>query len=389
MLLASILVFLLGMMLVSFTLFSAVRMVVLPRGENVWLTRMFFQFVFRVFRVRLRRMNDYEAIDHLLAYFAPISLILLPILWVILCIIGFMLIFWAIGVRPMGQAFLLSGSSLLTLGFAPVATFWETFFAFIAAAVGLGIVALLIAYLPTMYSAFSKREVAVTLLEVRAGSPPSAITMIERYFRIHNLAGISEQWRMWETWFSELEESHTTFAPLPFFRSPQSNRSWITASGAVLDAAALTNAVLDIPHDANADLCIRAGYLALRKIADLFSIKHNAKPKPDDPISITRAEFDAACDYLHSIGVPLKADRDKAWRDFAGWHVNYDTVLLGLARLVFAPPSPWTGERQRTFEVIRYRKAKRHIFLTCRLWSPIMLAGSGPVRRTLYEPRQG
>lgn len=362
MMVVAIVAFILGTNLVLFTLFSAVRMVVLPRGENVWLTRMFFQLIFRLFRLRLRKLKDFEAIDHLLAYYAPVTLLLLPIVWVILCIVGFMGIFWAIGVRPLSQAFLMSGSSMLTLGFAPVNTFWETLFAFVAAAVGLGIVALLIAYLPTMYSAFSKREVAVTLLEVRAGSPPSAITMIERYHRIHNLGRLSEQWPMWETWFSELEESHTTFAPLSFFRSPQSSRSWITSAGAVLDAASLANAVLDIPHDPNADLCIRAGYLALRKIADLFAIQYDPAPKPGDPTSVSRADFDQACAHMESIGIKLKDDREAAWKSFNGWRVNYDTPLVRLANLIVAPPSPWTGERRLNFELIRYRKAKRRIF---------------------------
>ena len=96
---------------------------------------------------------------------------------------------------------------------------------------------------------------------------------------------------------------------------------------------------------AQADLCIRAGYLALRRIADFFQIAYNANPQPGDPISISRDEFDAACDELARHGVPLKADRDQAWRDFAGWRVNYDTVLLALAAITMAPYAPWSSDR--------------------------------------------
>jgi hypothetical protein len=131
-----------------------------------------------------------------------------------------------------------------------------------------------------------------------------------------------------------------------FFRSPQPNHSWVTAAGAVLDCASLTLAAVDVRYDAQAALCIRAGYLAFRHIADFFNIPYNPVPfYPAEPFSVSRADFDHALAELEAAGVPLKADREQAWRDFAGWRVNYDSVLLSLAHLTLAPPSPWTGER--------------------------------------------
>jgi hypothetical protein len=264
-------------------------------------------------------------------------------------LVGYMGMFWAIGVRPWQAAFVVSGSSLLTLGFAPVNNVPQTILAFSEATLGLILVALLIAYLPTMYSAFSRREAAVAMLEVRAGSPPSAVEMILRFSRIHGLNRLAEQWVIWETWFTEIEESHTSLAALVFFRSPQPDRSWITAAGAVLDAAALTASTLDLPRDPQAELCIRAGYLALRRIADFFDIPYPPAPQPDDPISISREEFEAAYEQLAQQDVPLKPDRDRAWRDFAGWRVNYDTVLLALAGLTMAPYAPWSSDRSLPF----------------------------------------
>ncbi len=355
----NVLVFSVGLILVFATLLGAIRTFVLPRGDNVWLTRIVFRWTFALFRLRLKRIKDFPTIDRILALFAPSTLFILPLVWMIAVMAGFMAMFWAAGARPLSAAFLLSGSSLLTLGFAPAHGILQTCLAFAAATIGLGLIALLIAYLPTMYAAFSHREMAVTLLEVRAGSPPSAITMIERYHRIHNLAHLHDQWVAWEVWFSELEETHTTFAALPFFRSPQPDRSWITAAGAVLDSAALANSILDLPRDPTADLCIRAGFLALRRIADFLRLPHNPTPKPDDPISITRAEFDQVCVRMATEGIPLKADRDQAWRDFAGWRVNYDDVLIGLAKLIIAPPAPWTGHRPIRFELPNYRGWKK------------------------------
>jgi hypothetical protein len=216
---------------------------------------------------------------------------------------------------------------------------------FSEATLGLIMVALLIAYLPTIYAAFAKREAAVSMLEVRAGAPPSATELIERFQRLHGLEHLLGLWEQWEIWFVELEESHTSLAALVFFRSPKPNQSWVTAAGAVLDAAALANAALDLPHDLQADLTIRAGFLALRSIADFFGVAYDPNPEPTDPISISRAEFDAACEHMAQSGVPLKADRDAAWAHFSGWRVNYDRVLVALAHITMAPQAPWSSDR--------------------------------------------
>ena len=92
-------------------------------------------------------------------------------------------------------------------------------------------------------------------------------------------------------------------------------------------------------------MCIRSGFLALRRIADFFGLVYDPDPAPDDPISITRGEFDAVWTRLAEAGVPLVDDQDQAWRDFAGWRVNYDAVLLALAEMTMAPYAPWTSDR--------------------------------------------
>src|SRR5262249_31190160 len=149
----------------------------------------------------------------------------------------------------------------------------------------------------------------------------------------------------WEQWFVELDETHTSLAALSFFRSPQPRRSWVTASGAVLDAAALIASAVEIERESQEDLCIRAGYLALRHVCDFFRIPYHPDPDVSLPVAVTRAEFDAACNQLSAARVPLKADRDQAWRDFAGWRCNYDEVLLALAELTMAPEAPWSADR--------------------------------------------
>jgi hypothetical protein len=227
----------------------------------------------------------------------------------------------------------------------PLTSLPESIISFSEATLGLILVTVLISYLPTMYSAFSRREAAVNLLDVRAGSPPSAVEMLARYYRIHGFSELGEVWRTWEAWFADIEETHTSLAALALFRSPQPDRSWVTAAGAVLDAASLVDSTVDIPRNPQSNLCLRAGYLALRRIADSFRIRYNPNPTADDGISISREEYDAACERLIEQGITLRPDRDKAWRDFVGWRVNYDTVLLALAAITMAPYAPWSSDR--------------------------------------------
>ena len=341
-----VVVFIGGIWIVTVAINSAIRSLVLPRSAQDPIARLVFISLRRLFALRIKRARSYAASDSLMAMYAPVSLMALLPVWLALVLVGYSLMFWSAEEMSWYQAFRASGSSLLTLGFTAPEGWLITILEFSEATLGLILVALLIAYLPTMYSGFARRESSVTLLEVRAGDPPWAVTMLERYQRIHGLERLSEEWRAWEVWFAEVEESHTSLPALAFFRSPQPNHSWVTAAGAVLDSASLYLAAVDLPFDPQAALCIRGGYLALQRISDYFNIKYNPNPRfPDEPITITRQEFDAALDRLETNKVPLIADREQAWRDFAGWRVNYDKVLVSLARLTMAPESPWSGDR--------------------------------------------
>jgi hypothetical protein len=348
-------VFLGGVLLVGGTLTSAIRTFVLPRGVTDRLSYLVFGLIRKLFDLRTTRARSYLERDQAMALYAPVSLLTLPVVWLVLVGAGYSCMFCATGVPSWAEAIEVSGSSLLTLGFASLqAEVPRVLLAFSEAIIGLGLVALLIAYLPTMYSAWSRREEAVALLEVRAGSPPSAVDLILRFHRIHGLERLPDFWQSWEVWFANIDESHTSLAALSFFRSPTPYRSWVTAAGAVLDAAALSNAVLDVPHHPSADLCLRAGYVALRRIADFFRIEHDPRPRRIDPISIAREEFNDVYEQLAAEGVPLKPDREEGWLAFAGWRVNYDTVLLALAALTMAPEAPWSSDRS-----LRYDRPRR------------------------------
>ncbi len=346
------LVFLSGLFVIILTLFSAVSTFVLPRGVRSQLNRVVFGTLRRGFEFILHFVKSYERRDAIMAYYAPISVLLLLPAWYLLILLGYAAIYWSLGVGDLFAVIRLSGSSLFTLGFDISKTPIVTVIVFSEAMLGLMLVGLLIGYLPTIYAGFSRREQAVNMLEVRAGSPPSALEMLLRFNRIHGLDRLADYWRVWEAWFADVEESHTTLPALVFFRSPRAENSWVTASGTVLDAAAITLSAIDIPYEASAALCIRSGFLAFRRIANYFDIPNPQEPHfPETPICVERAEFDAVLDQLAAADVPLKADREQAWRDFAGWRVNYDRSLILLCGLVMAPTAAWSGDRVPGFRL--------------------------------------
>jgi len=346
MLLIRIVVFVLGACLAVYTFYAAARTFVVPRSSANILSGLVFRPMRSIFRFIAVRLPAYEQRDGFMALYAPLSLLMLVPFWLLMTAVGFGMIYWAMGITPWQDAFIASGSSLLTLGYVGFDSLGFHLFSFMEATIGLMLVAMLIAYLPTMYGAFQQREAAVALLEIRAGTPPTAAELIWRLYGIE--PEIKDRKRFWESWeriFTEIDESHTTLPALVFFRSPRMGQSWVVAAGVVLDAAAMQQSAVEEPQGSHPLLAFQAGRTALNHIADFFEVSYNSDPHyPKDPIQVTREEFYAAYDRLASQGVPVKEDRDLAWRNFAGWRVNYDSVLVALGRMTMAPEVPWLAE---------------------------------------------
>ena len=336
-----------GVALVARTLLSAIKTFILPRGARDTIVGFVFRELRRIFNRLAPKRLPYRERDRIFAYYAPVALAVLAASWLLLVLFGFAAMYWGLGGHTPGGAIRLSGSSLLTLGFAAPTGGLETALTFAEAITGLGLAALLIGYLPTMYAAFARRELQVNLLEVQADRPASAVAWFKRAQRLGRWETLHEDWIRWETWFADVEESHTTLSAVAFYRSQQPEHSWIVAAGAVLDAAALSRSLLAIPKDVQADLTLRAGYICLRRIADFFGIKYDPSPARTDPTSVTREKFDTAAAELETAGLPLRADRDAAFEDFNGWRVNYDRPLLALSRLILAPEARWNTAEDR------------------------------------------
>ena len=358
---AGVALIVLGVIAVAIVIDAAVRTFVVPRGVVVLFTVTVFRVLRRGFALFASPRRGYEARDRVMALYAPIALLALPLVSMLVVFGAFACIFEGIEDRGWRSAVMTSGSSLLTLGWERPPELPAAFAAFIEATIGLALLALLIAYLPTIYNTFSRREVAVTDLAIRAGTPPTPKEMLVRAHLTGFLTELDRFWEFWMAWFTEVQETHTSYGSLPFFRSPNPHRSWVTAAGAVLDTASVRMAVVDIPWTPAAPLCIRSGYLALREVAGFFGYDYDDSPAPDDPISVSRDEFDELYDQLVEAGVPVKADRELAWRDFCGWRVNYDRVLITLAGFVMAPYAPWVSDRSPVTPLPHYGWGKRRI----------------------------
>lgn len=330
-----------GAAIVVVVLDAAIRTLLLPRVASVRLSRLVAGVVGFVFRRLASRRCTYAQKDRRLALYPPVLLLSYQATWLSMLLVAFALLFVSAGATTVASGFELSGSSLLTLGNASAAGAAELGLSYFEAACGLTLLALLIAFIPTIYGAFQRRELSVSRLSVRAGVPATPWGIIEIAQSVGAYERLDELWREWETWFIELRETHTTLTILNYYRTPIPGQTWVASAASVLDSAALFNAAVDYPASASAGLCIRSGWLALRGLADYFRIPYPAHPDGTEPISINREEFDFALGHLENSGVPVLEDRDAAWLDFVGWRVNYDAIIERLHVQFTSPRVDW------------------------------------------------
>lgn len=330
-----------GVVLVITTLSAAIRSFVLPRNEVVRLNVWVFMSIRVVFDTAARLANSYERRDRIMAHYAPVALVALPVVWEALVSIGYTGIYWAVGEGTLLHCYQLSGSSLLTLGTIDDFSLVGGILTYSEATLGLLLLTLLLSYLPTIYQAFSRREVTVALLELRAGTPPTAACLLGWLNHDGSVQNDDQQWAEWERWFVEIEESHTSLPILSFFRSPQPGRSWVVSGGLILDTAALLFAAVEGPRPRQVEITFKAGCLALNRVYRFFNRKAGTEPSAiqpnEDDHAQNRASFDLACQDMAEHGLVLNADRDAAWQQYHELRSRYITALDFLARLTMAP----------------------------------------------------
>jgi hypothetical protein len=334
-----------GIGMVTGTLASVTATLVVPRGLRSRLATAIGGAVSGWFRLLASRRRRYEDRDSLLSLAGPLMLLGLVVSWVAILYLGFAFLMWPFNDGDLGRALTLAGSSMFTLGFDSQPGAAPVTLTFLAAAFGLVVVALQIAYLPTLYSAFNRRETLVTMLESRGGVPAWGPEILMRHELIDNVASLGALYASWEQWAADVAETHTTYQVLILFRSPHPMRSWITALLSVLDAAALHLSLNPLTAPAEARPLMRMGYMALREVATVLRIPFNADPRPDDLVLLSRDDFDAAVEQLVAIGWRPERSAEEAWVHFRGWRVTYEQIAWAIADRVDAPPSLWSGPR--------------------------------------------
>ena len=332
---------LVGALVILAALLEAVKSFVVPRGIRVPFTQFILRIVFRSVRslAYLRGARDRESRDPYMAYAAPLGVLALPAAWLFACLLGYAAIFWGVDGGGFGDAVVVSGSSLFTLGFERPDGVGGAITAFTEAAVGLALLAIVISYLPSLNSAFARRESIVATLEARAGTPPDAVTLIERHHVFAEIEHLDLLWPEWEKWIVEVGESHFTHPLLAFFRSSDPSQSWVTAIAALLDAANIRLSSIQASGAGNAAawMFYRAGLGVVRRLGAYFRLLPEAGPST----VVVRGDFDRILVRLEAIGVPLVDDREAAWERFSRRRAEYEPVVDALTRLVDAPHSIW------------------------------------------------
>jgi hypothetical protein len=337
--------FVCGLLLLGLTAASVIKTFMIPRATHTRLNMVVSAAVYGLFRRVTARIDDLPRRERILAVSAPIFLLSLLASWLICLYAGFALLLWP-SAGSFTRALRESGSSLLTLGFAPPAGPAASAIVFVAAASGLAVLALLISYLPLLYTAFNRRETLVAMFEALAGTPPWGPELLARQALIDNSATLPGLYQRWAEWAADISESHVNYRTLVYFRSPDPAASWLLSLLAVLDGAALHMALNPSSAPYEARPLLRVGYLTMRQLAANLRLPVVDDPSPDDPIELTRAEFDEAVRWLRDAGWVTERSADDAWPHFHGWRVNYEAAAYQLALHLDLPPALWSGPRR-------------------------------------------
>ncbi|MGH9128591.1 MAG: hypothetical protein ACRDY2_06420 [Acidimicrobiales bacterium] len=338
-----------GIVMLAVMATSVLRVLLVPRATRSRLALLILTLVRWAFRTVARGPDQYRSKDRLLGACEPVGLLVLLATWVGMALVGYALILWPfeLALSGLGSGFREAGSSMFTLGFVVPHHSASLAVDLLAAATGLVIVALQIGYLPTLYGAFNRREVQVTMLASRAGVPAWGPELLAR----HQLVGIMDDlhtlYHTWEEWAADVAESHTTYPSLLWFRSPRPLFSWVVGLLAVLDSAALYQALSPSAAPSQSRLCLRMGFVALREIAGVEGISYDPDPDPDSPLQLTYEDYSAGVARLVAAGFPMERSAKEAWPHFRGWRNNYESIAYALADRLMAPPAPWSGPRRR------------------------------------------
>jgi hypothetical protein len=373
---------LIGVLLMVAVLWDVFETIVLPRRvtRRFRLTRAFYRSMWSPWSAIARRIHKSKRRETFLSIFGPLSLLMLLVVWAVTLVFGFALLHWAFGSHisaANGPAGFLtdlyySGTTFFTLGLGDIAPINPAARAMtvIEASLGFGLLALVIGYFPVLYQAFSRREVNISMLDARAGTPPTAAELLRRYQEAQNLAGLDQLLRDWEMWAADLMESHLSYPVLCFFRSQHDNQSWLAALNTVLDACSLVMVGIDGIPKWQAQLTFKMARHAVVDISQIF----NTSPVKQDGARLPKDDLVTLRLALSDSGVALRNDEgdEATLEELRGMYEPYTRVL---SRYLMMPLPGWlpkgrASDNWQTSAFENTSPARDQTFRKCLLKAP-------------------
>lgn len=319
------LAFLLGTLLLLLVLVDAFQTIILPRRPvgRLRITRLFLVATWMPWRAAARSLKTQKMRDQVLSIYGPLSLLLLFMMWAALLVAGYGLLYVGLhvpfsdplhpptGFQQMRTAFYVSGSTLFTLGLGDVTPVSHAarLLVVLEAGTGLGFVALVIGYVPVLYTAFSQRETSVALLDARAGSPPTAAELLVRHSFAGGHEALTALLAEWERWSATMLETHISYSILCHYRSQHDNQSWLAALTAILDTCALLITMVEGPSTRQAQLTFAVGRHVLVDLVHVFQQEAAERHFAETPTArLTAEDFAKLRQNLSAAGFSLCGD---------------------------------------------------------------------------------
>lgn len=341
-----------GIVCLFIVLLDAFQTIILPRRATgrLRLTRAFYAMTWRPWVFFTRRLHDAGKQESSFSYYGPLSLILLLVVWASAMVVGFALIFYSLDhpfndtlQPPSFQSDLyVSGTTIFTLGLGDVTprSAWARKVVILESGVGLGFLAVVMGYFPVLYGAFSRREVSISLLDARAGSPPTASELLRRHSYDGGDAALAQLLLEWERWSAELLESHISYPLLCYFRSQHNNQSWISALTAVLDTSALLIADVQGREARQAQLTFAMARHAMIDLAQIFSLT----PVRNAPDRLPPERYKQLYQILAQSGINICGDGHCSDR-LRDMRALYEGYAQALSDYLCMPLPPWISQR--------------------------------------------
>ena len=341
-----------GVVCVFTVLFDAFQTIVLPRRATgrFRITRIFYVLTWRPWAFFSRWLHAPRQRETAFSFYGPLSLLLLLVVWAAAMVFGFALIFFALGspfsdpVQHTGfrTDLYVSGTTIFTLGLGDVVphSALTRVLVILEAGTGLGFLAIVMGYFPVLYSAFSRREVSISLLDARAGSPPTAAELMRR----HSYPGAEQALSLllveWERWSAELLESHISYPLLCYFRSQHGNQSWLSALTSVLDTSALLIAGVRGHEARQAQLTFAMARHAVVDLAQIFSLR----PVSDLPDRLPPERYEQLYNLLCQSGIKVCRDGE-SYQRLRELRALYEGYSEALGRYLRMPLPPWIADQ--------------------------------------------